>query len=129
MLFAWHTTPVAPWQDERWLAEMRRSLRPSAYARMIMNEFVSPESKFIDLSAWDACVQPSFTPVLRDKSLAVWVGVDASTKRDSTALVAVTFDRKSKCVRLVSHRIFTPTVGDPIDLSKRLDGAAMLRFN
>ena len=35
MLFAWHTEPVAPWQDERWLAEMRRSLRPSAYARMI----------------------------------------------------------------------------------------------
>ena len=29
MLFAWHTEPVAPWQDERWLAEMRRSLRPS----------------------------------------------------------------------------------------------------
>ena len=26
MLFAWHTEPVAPWQDERWLAEMRRSL-------------------------------------------------------------------------------------------------------
>lgn len=45
MLFAWHTQPVAPWQDERWLAEMRRSLRPSAYARMIGNEFVSSESR------------------------------------------------------------------------------------
>ena len=66
MLFAWHTEPVAPWQDERWLAEMRRSLRPSAFARMILNEFVSPESKFVDLAAWDACVQPSLTPVLRD---------------------------------------------------------------
>jgi hypothetical protein len=33
MLFARHTTPVAPWQDERWLNEMRRSLRPSAYAQ------------------------------------------------------------------------------------------------
>ena len=70
MLFAWHTVPVAPWQDERWLAEMRRSLRPSAYARMIMNEFVSPESKFVDLAAWDACVQPSLVPVVQDRSLA-----------------------------------------------------------
>ena len=69
MLFAWHTEPVAPWQDERWLAEMRRSLRPSAYARMIMNEFVSPESKFVDLAAWDACVQPSLVPVVQDRSL------------------------------------------------------------
>ena len=50
MLCAWHTEPVAPWQDERWLAEMRRSLRPSAFARMILNEFVSPESKFVDLT-------------------------------------------------------------------------------
>jgi phage terminase large subunit-like protein len=126
MLFAWHTTPVAPWQDERWLSEMRRSLRPSAYARMIMNEFVSPESKFIDLSAWDACVQPSLTPVLRDKGLPIWCGVDASTKRDSTALVAVTFDRKTKCVRLVAHKVFTPTPGDPIDFEETI--AKMLRL-
>ena len=52
-------------------------LRPSAFARMILNEFVSPESKFVDLSAWDACVQPSLTPVLRDRGLPIWVGVDA----------------------------------------------------
>ena len=45
-------------------------LRPVAYARMILNEFVSPESKFVDLAAWDACVQPSLTPVLRDTSSA-----------------------------------------------------------
>ena len=35
MLFAWHREPIAPWQTESWLAEMRRSLRPNAYARMI----------------------------------------------------------------------------------------------
>ena len=43
---------------------------PVAYARMILNEFVSPESKFVDLAAWDACVQPSLVPVVRDRSLA-----------------------------------------------------------
>ena len=121
MLFAWHTEPVAPWQDERWLAEMRRSLRPSAYARMIMNEFVSPESKFVDLAAWDSCVQPSLVPVVKDRSLSVWVGVDASTKRDSTALVACTFDRKTSCVRLVAHRVFTPLPGDPINFESTVE--------
>jgi phage terminase large subunit-like protein len=115
MLMAWHTQPIAPWQDERWLAEMRRSLRPSAYQRMIENRFVEPASRFVDLALWDQCVQPSLTPVHRDKSLAVWVGVDASTKRDHTALVAVGFDRKTGCVRLVQHRVFVPTPGDPID--------------
>ena len=44
MLFAWHTEPIAPWQTEAWLGEMRRSLRPNAYARMIENEFVSPRA-------------------------------------------------------------------------------------
>ena len=37
---------------------MRRSLRPNAYARMIENQFVSAESQFVDMAAWDACVQP-----------------------------------------------------------------------
>ena len=43
LLFAWHHEPIAPWQTESWLAEMRRTLRPNAYARMITNEFVSAE--------------------------------------------------------------------------------------
>jgi hypothetical protein len=29
LLMAWHTKPIAPWQTESWLAEMRRSLRPN----------------------------------------------------------------------------------------------------
>ena len=43
MLFAWHHESIAPWQTESWLAEMRRSLRPNAYLRMIENRFVGSE--------------------------------------------------------------------------------------
>ena len=119
MLFAWHTEPIAPWQDEAWLAEMRRSMRPSAYARMICNEFVSAESQFVDMAAWDACVLPTLTPTL--DRLPIYVGVDASTKRDSTALVAVTFDKKTQVVRLVQHRVFTPAPGDPINFEATVE--------
>ena len=31
LLMAWHHEPIAPWQTESWLAEMRRSLRPNQY--------------------------------------------------------------------------------------------------
>jgi hypothetical protein len=31
LLMFWSHVPVAPWQSENWLAEMRRSLRPNAY--------------------------------------------------------------------------------------------------
>lgn len=118
MLMAWHREPIAPWQTQGWQAEMKRSLRPTAYARMILNQFVSPESVFVDLASWDACVQPSVRPVFADPQLPIFVGVDASTKRDTTALVACTFDKLSQSVRLVTHRVFTPRPGEPIDFAR-----------
>jgi phage terminase large subunit-like protein len=121
MLFAWHREPIAPWQTESWLTEMRRSLRPSAFSRMICNEFVSPESQFVDLSAWDQCVIPDLLPQRDDPELAVWVGVDASVKRDSTALVACSYSKESKVVRLIAHRVFQPSATDVIDFENTVE--------
>ena len=42
-------------------------------------------------------------------------------KRDSTALVAVTFDKKAQMVRLVQHRVFTPAPGDPINFEHTVE--------
>jgi len=117
ILMFWSHSPVAPWQDERWLAEMRRTLRPNAYQRLVLNEFASAESQFVDMSAWDQCVLPSLVP--SSERLPIYVGVDASVKRDSTALVAVTFDKKM--VRLVQHRVFTPAPGDPINFEQTVE--------
>lgn len=51
MLMAWHHDPVAPWQGEAWLAQMRRQLRPNAYLRMIENRFVTGGEQFIRSSS------------------------------------------------------------------------------
>jgi phage terminase large subunit-like protein len=115
MLLAWHTQPVAPWQTDAWLQEMRRSLRPAQFQRMIQNQFVSSESVFIDMCWWDRCTDPQARPVVQDPQLSVWVGVDASTKRDSTAIVACTWDRTAKQVKLVQHRVFQPSSEQPLD--------------
>jgi hypothetical protein len=115
MLMFWTHQPVAPWQDEKWLAQMRRSLRPNQYLRMIENRFVTTESAFIDLEEWDRCVDPDATPMLANPSLPVWIGVDASVKHDSTAVAVVTFDRQAQRVILVSHRIFQPSAKEPLD--------------
>jgi phage terminase large subunit-like protein len=112
LLMAWHHDPVAPWQNEAWLAQMRRLLRPNQYLRMIENRFVTTETSFIDLAAWDRCVRPELGAVPSNPSLPVWVGVDASVRHDSSAVVAVTY--KDDVVRLVFHRIFTPSPNDPI---------------
>jgi hypothetical protein len=63
LLMFWSHQPIAPWQDEAWLASMRRE-RPSAYQRMVLNEFAASASQFVDIGAWDACVEPALTPVL-----------------------------------------------------------------
>ncbi len=121
ILMFWSHTPVAPWQTEAWLAEMRRSLRPNAFLRMIENKFVTTESTFVDLDWWDDCVVPTATPLVADKSLSIWVGIDASVKHDSTAIVAVTWDQRAQTTRLVFHRIYQPTSANPIDFERTVE--------
>jgi phage terminase large subunit-like protein len=123
LLMFWSHVPVAPWQTERWLADMRRSLRPNQYLRMIENRFVTTESSFIDMAWWDACVEPGMTPTLMATALPVWVGVDASTKRDSTAIVVVTFNKDAQKVALVLHRIFQPSAKEPLDFEATVEKA------
>jgi Phage Terminase len=121
LLMAWHHEPIAPWQDEKWLAQMRRTLRPNQYLRMIENQFVTTEESFVDMAAWDACVDPTATPIMVNRDLPIWVAVDASTKRDSTAIVAVSFDRQAQKVILVNHRIFQPSVLVPLDFEGTIE--------
>lgn len=121
LLFFWSHVPIASWQDDRWLAEMRRSLRPNQYLRMIENRFTSGESNFIEMAWWDDCVDPQLSPVFSDRSMPIWIGVDASVKRDSTALVAVTYDAQTQGVRLVNHRIFQPTSENPINFEAMVE--------
>jgi phage terminase large subunit-like protein len=125
LLMAWHHEPIAPWQDEKWLAEMRRSLRPNQYLRMIENRFTTTESSFVDLAAWDACVDPNARPVLTNKNLPIWVGVDASVKHDSTAIVGCTYDWQAQRVRLICHRVFQPSPDDPLDFEAAIEGTVL----
>jgi phage terminase large subunit-like protein len=121
MLMLWSHQPVAPWQTQQWLDEMRRSLRPNQYLRMIENRFVTSEQSFIDMAWWEACT--TARPVVSDKSIQVWAGIDASVKRDSTAIAVVTWDKTEKRARLVHHRIFTPSPDDPIDFEREIESA------
>jgi hypothetical protein len=121
LLMFWTHSPVAPWQTEQWLAEMRRSLRPNQFLRMIENRFVTSETSFIDMAAWDRCVVPSLSQAPTNRSLTVFVGVDASVKHDSTAIVAVTWDHKAKAVRLCFHRVFQPSPNEPLDFEATIE--------
>ena len=120
-LFFWSHKPIAPWQDDIWLADMRRQLRPNQFLRMIENRFVTSEGVFVDLAKWDRIVDPRLGAVLNDPALPVYIGVDASTKHDQTAIVAVCFDQAAQQVRLVFHRIFQPTPDEPLDFEATIE--------
>lgn len=116
LLMFWSQTP-------EWIEQMRASLRPNQFLRMIENKFVTSEENFVEMSWWDACT--TTRPIVADRSLPVWVGVDASVKRDSTAIVATTWDRVSKQVRLVWHRIFQPSPEDPVNFERDVEATIL----
>jgi phage terminase large subunit-like protein len=121
ILCFWSHACIAPWQTPEWIEQMRASLRPNQFARMIENRFTSTDDTFVDMDWYDACVDHDLHPLVADKSCPIWVGVDASVKRDSTAIVAVTWNDEQKRVRLIWHRIFTPRKSDPIDFEEEVE--------
>jgi hypothetical protein len=67
------------------------------------------------------CRRRHAKPVVAFPSLPVWVGVDASVKHDSTAIVAVTWDQDEQKVRLIAHRIFQPSPTEPLDFEAPIE--------
>ena len=99
----------------------RQSLRPSAYLRMHQNRWTTDEEIFIEPERWDACVEQSAAPIISSNKRVVWLHVDASTKRDSSAVVGTYYDRELEKVVLANHRIWQPTPDEPLDLEETIE--------
>ena len=53
---------------------------------------------------------------MQDRQLSIWVGIDASVKRDRTAIVCLHAGiAERKQVRVINHRIFQPSPDQPLD--------------
>ena len=111
-----------PAEMESYYAEQADSLRPGTYARLHLNLWQSGEEMFVTADEWDACVDHGSAPLLPEQArgMAVSVGVDAATKGDCAAVVAVGRDPDGR-LRLVRHRIWTPRKGDPLDLEETIE--------
>ena len=120
LLMYWTHDLIAPWQADKWREEMSAALQPNQYLRLIENRWVTTESSFIPLQWWDGCtVEPR--PLVFQPNLPVWIGVDASVKRDSTAMVACSFDPSAQRVRMVCHKIFQPSPDEPLDFEATVE--------
>lgn len=123
LLCFWTNKMLAPWQRPAWVAEMQRTLRPTQFARLILNRWTASESTFIELDQWDAITDPALKPVLVDTGLPIWAGLDLGLRHDSTALVSVAWDGDK--IRLVDHKIFVPRGGQTLDVEATAQAAVL----
>jgi phage terminase large subunit-like protein len=100
--------------------DQRSTLRPGTFDRLHMNKRATGEDAFIQLEAWDKCVDQESRPIMPNSEQPLFVGVDGSIKHDSAAVVAVYYDRKSGKVVLAKHGIWQPTAHDPLDIDKTI---------
>jgi phage terminase large subunit-like protein len=121
LFMLWDHKPRMSWQTKEYYAAQREELRVSAYLRMHQNKWVSTESGLFDMQEWDACVDREHSPPLPDiyKGVRLWVGVDASTKRDRSAVVSCF--REDGKVKLGPKRWWQPTKSEPMDLEETME--------
>jgi hypothetical protein len=59
--------------------------------------------------------------LLPDTTGALFIGLDASVKHDSTALVCIKYDRFTDNLILADHRIWQPSPGAPMDFESTVE--------
>src|SRR5262249_25676239 len=114
----WDHEARMPWQTEAYYDSQRRTLRAATFQRLHKNVWVSSENRFIDADLYDACVEPGLQPDLRG---SLFIGVDASVRRDSTACVCVKYDDQSDQLVLADYKIWKPSPGQPINLEASVE--------
>jgi phage terminase large subunit-like protein len=113
----WDHEPRMPWQTAEYYASQRKTLRPATFQRLHQNLWVSSENRFIDAEVYDACVEPGRP----DLSGSLFIGVDASVRRDSTACVCLKYADDSDQLVLADYKIWKPSPGQPINLEASVE--------
>lgn len=113
-LMMWNQTPRLPWHTPEYLASQAAQLTAPEYRRIIKNEWVSSQEKFIPDAWWDGC-QKSYEPATDDTPIVV--GIDSGIKSDCFAMVGIGRapgeEETSTCVRYV--RVWKPEKNKVLD--------------
>ena len=104
-----------PRQTQAYYDSQRKTLRPGTYLRLHENRWATAEEIFITPEMWDPCVNPSHHPTIISRD-PLCGGIDVGIKHDNAARAAAKWDEDGEKLILVSHRIWKPTPGRPLDL-------------
>ncbi len=119
MFFLWSHENLASWITPAYLKTQRNRLRGNTFLRLHENRWTESEEQFIEGDDWDACVHRDHFPLLPNKDIQIMVGVDASVKNDSSAVVAVT--KRDNEIVLVQYRKWQPSQKNPMDFEESIE--------
>jgi phage terminase large subunit-like protein len=122
----WDHDPRMPWQTPEYYESQMDSLRPAAYLRLHLNQWVTSHEQFIPVEWYDIAAKSYHAPAtLWDdhpfRHYPITIAIDAGVKRDTTALVGVGYDSKRGKVGELFHKIWTPAPGDQVDLDATVE--------
>jgi phage terminase large subunit-like protein len=134
MFTYWSHVGHMPWQTEEYYQEQLSSERPMAYMRLHMNQWVTSHDEFIPVDWWDRASSIYKEDVFKwnEHPFMYWptyIGIDAGVRRDSTALVAVSYDAKRAKLGVLYHKIWTPSKDDPVDLDATVETEILRLYN
>jgi phage terminase large subunit-like protein len=119
MFFFWAHDNLASWVTRDYLETQRSRLKSNTFLRLHENRWTSSEEAFIELEQWNQCIDKDHTPLLPNNDIEIIVGMDVSTKGDSTAVVACM--KEDNKVILVCHRKWQPSKKEPLDLEETVE--------
>jgi phage terminase large subunit-like protein len=123
----WNHFPTMVWQSEAYYQEQLISERPNAYLRLHENRWTTSREVYVPVEWWDTAAshfQQSAELWLEHPFAKkdIYVGIDAATKRDCTAIVGVSPDTQSGKIAVVFHKSWTPPGGgESLDLEQTLE--------
>jgi hypothetical protein len=100
-----------PWMESDYISEVKESERPNTFRRLFLNEWVANESQFLPEGAWEACYSKDIQPLAPGDRRKVVIGVDGSTSRDLTALIAVEYNQETNTNDVCLVRVWKPERG------------------
>lgn len=116
----WDHDARMPWQSDGYYVKQRRDLRPAQYTRLHENRWVSSEQGLFTERMLSQCIDTNHRPPAPNKYVQLYVGVDASAKKDRTAVVSV-YKGDDGRIYLGPKRFWSPSKEDPIDLEETVE--------
>lgn len=109
--------PVAGWLTPEWLEQMRSSLPPDFYQRLVENRWVEGSGSFITREQLEKCIDPNLEMRMQGESEIAYVaGVDFGRVHDATAIAVCHQDRTTQRIVLDYLTTFRGSKTSPVEI-------------